>query len=190
MRYENAAMAADGDRSEGECGVDEGADEDAERDLVPNVSDEVAHHAGTELLGRQGESQDRDREHDADDGDHRGGDGDENLSAGIRAFCPHPERQREVPVIDRPVDLERDHEQCTGDDDEDGGHEPEGRAERLPPPAGELPSRLPRPWTVRRHPRRAKLRSRLPRGCGKRIGHWVSPMFADQSSRHTVDKKA
>ncbi len=189
MRHEDAAMAADGYRTEGERGVDEGADEDAECDLVPDVPDEVAHHAGTELLGRQGEGQDRDREHDADHGDHRGGDGDEHLATSVCAFCSHPERQREVPVIGRPVDFETDREQHTGDHDEDGGHQPEGRAERLPPPAGKLPPRLPRPRAVHRCPRRASAPSRVPNGCGKRIGHWVSPMFADQSSRHAFDSK-
>ena len=150
MRYEHAAMAADGDRTEGERRVDEGADEDAECHLVPQVADEVAHHARTELLGGQREGQDRDREHDADDGDDRGGDGDEDLSAGIRAHRAHPERQRQVPVIGGPVDREGDREQRRGDDDEDGGHEPEGRAQRLPPPTGEFAPGFPCPRALDR----------------------------------------
>ena len=189
MRYENAATAADGDRAEGESGVDEGADEDAQRDLVPDVPDEVAHHAGTKLLGRQGESQDRDREHDADHGDDRGGDGDEHLPPSVRAFGSHPERQREVPVIGRPVNCERDHEQQRWRRRQGRWARPEGRAKRLPPPAGELPPRLPRPRAIQRWAWRVRRRRRLWRGRRKRIGHWVSPMFADQSSRHTLDDK-
>ena len=150
MGCEHAAGAADGDRAEGERGVDEGADEDAERDLIADVPDEVAHHARTELLGRQGEGQDRDREHHADDGDHCGGDGDEHLATGVRALGSHPERQREVSVVGRPVDLEGDHEQQPCDEDEDRRHQPERRTERFPPPAGELSLRLPPLCLVRR----------------------------------------
>jgi len=50
MRHEDAAMAADGYRTEGERGVDEGADEDAECDWFPMSRTKLRIHAGTELL--------------------------------------------------------------------------------------------------------------------------------------------
>ena len=78
--------------NQGEDGVDEGADEDAESDLVADVADEVAHHPRPELLGRQREGQDGDGEHDTDDGDDGGRDGDQYLAPGVGAPGADPEQ--------------------------------------------------------------------------------------------------
>ena len=123
------------DRDERQDRIDERGDEDPERDLVADVTDEVPHHARPELLRREREGHDRDREHDADDGDDGRSDPDEHLATRVRTACRDPERQGQVPVVDGPVDLERGEEQETGDEHEDGRHEPEGGAECLPAPA-------------------------------------------------------
>ena len=109
VRHEGRAGTVDGHQSEHR--VHEGADEDAQRDLVADVADEVPHHAGSELLRRQRQRQDGDGEHHADDGDHRGRDGDQDLALGVGTARPDPARQRQVLVEGGEVDLERDEEQ-------------------------------------------------------------------------------
>ena len=71
---DEVARRAVRDRAEREHRVDERRDEGAERDLRAAVADEVAQHPRPELRRRQGERDDRDREHEPDDGDDRGGD--------------------------------------------------------------------------------------------------------------------
>ena len=118
--------------------VHERADEDAERHLVADVADEVPHHARPELLRRQRQRQDRDGEHHADDRDDRGGDGDQDLALGVGAPRADPVRQRQVVVVRRQVDLERDDEQQDRDHDQDARDDPEGRPQLLPAPARQL----------------------------------------------------
>ena len=78
-----------------------------QRHLVPDVAHEVAHHARTELLRGQRQRQDRDGEHHADDRDDRGRDGDEDLALGVGAPRADPDRERQVAVVRRHIDLER-----------------------------------------------------------------------------------
>ncbi len=127
-----------GDASECHDGVHEGADEDAQRHLIAEIAHEMTHHARTELLGREGQGQDGDREDDPNHGDDRGGNGDEHLAAGVGASRPEPERERELVVVGGDVNRERGCEEHQRDDHEDAGHQPEGGAERLFTPTGEL----------------------------------------------------
>ena len=95
VRDEVLAGAVDGDERQDR--VHERPDEDAERDLVADVADEVPHHPGPELLRRQRQRQDRDGEHHADDRDDGGGDGDEHLALGVGGPRADPGREVDVP---------------------------------------------------------------------------------------------
>ena len=118
--------------------VHEGGHEHAQRDLVADVADEVAHHPGTELLRCQRQGEDGDGEYNADHGDHRRRDGYEHLAGGVCAPRLDPERQVQMLVVRGPVDLEGNQEKEAGDHDQDGRHEPEGCPEGFPPPTGQL----------------------------------------------------
>ena len=136
VRDEVCAQAVDGDQAEHR--VDERPDEDAQRHLVPDVADEVAHHAGPELLRGQRQRQDGDGEHHADDRDDGGRDGDQDLALGIGAPRADPDRERQVTVKRRDIDLERDEEQQDRDHDQDARDDPERRPQLLPAPARQL----------------------------------------------------
>ena len=118
--------------------VHERPDEDAERDLVADVADEVPHHAGPELLRRQRQRKDRDGEHHTDDGDDGGGDGDEHLAFGVGGPRADPGREVDVTVERRQVDLEGHEEQQDRHHDEDGRDDPQRRPQLLPAPARQL----------------------------------------------------
>jgi hypothetical protein len=125
------------DESEGDNGVDEGADENSERHLVAEVPNEEPHHPRTELLGRERQGQDRDGEDHADDGDDGGRDGDEDLASCVGPPGQDPERECDVVVECRDVDRDRDREEHRCDHDHEAGNQPERGSQRFAAPTGE-----------------------------------------------------
>ena len=126
-----------GDGTQRQDGVDEGAHEDPEGQLIAEVPDEVPHHPGTELLRCQREGQDGDGEHHAHRRDDRGGDGDEHLATGIRTARLHPRRQGQMVVVRGEIDLECQQEEQPGHDDQQQRDHPQRGLERIPAPSGE-----------------------------------------------------
>ena len=148
-----------GDRPESEDGVDKGAHEDPQRQLVSPVPDEVPHHPRPELLRCEGERQNGDGEHHSDDGDHRGRYRDEDLATSIGASGADPKGKSELAMVGRQVDAKGHQEEKGGNHDQNGWHEPKGRAECFPTPAGEFGSLVAK--RMARHRRRVSFAHRL-----------------------------
>ena len=131
---DEAAARALADRSKRQHGVDERGHERAERDLSAPVADEVAQHPGAELGGRQGQRDDHDREHDADDRDDGRGDRGQDLPRGIGRPAEHPSGRVEHPVVRRPVQGVRAGEQDHRRGHLDRGDKPEVGTQHLAAP--------------------------------------------------------
>ena len=125
-------------RAEAQDAEHEGRDEDPERHLRAAVADEVPQHPRSELGRRQREGEDRHREHDADDGDDRGGDRREDRSCGVGRAGVHPRWNVEVAGVRRPVQRVGEGEQRNRGEHEDARDEPERRAQRVAAPSGKV----------------------------------------------------
>jgi hypothetical protein len=123
----------------------------------------VAHHPWPELLGGEGQRQDRCREDNADDGDNGCRDGNQYLAAGVCAAGTQPEREGQVVVVRGEINGKGDGEENERHDDQNAGNQPECRSECFSAPTWELAT--PRP------DRRGEMGLELGQA---RVGHGVS----------------
>ena len=130
------AVARRADRDQHERRVDERRDERAEGDLRAAIPNEVPQHPRPELCRGQRQRHDRDREHHADHGDDRRGEGREDLTRGVGGAEDHPRWKRQAAVERGLIERVRGEVQRHGGDDFDRRDEPEVRPQRLPAPVG------------------------------------------------------
>ena len=131
LRHElRAALAGTADRAEDEDAEGEGPGEDAERRLARDVAHEERQEPRPELGRGEDQGDDRDREAEPGDGDHRAGDGREQGPRPVGAAGVHP--AGEVDVAKRRVRGEGDAGQQRSGQDHEPRDEPEGRAKERP----------------------------------------------------------
>jgi hypothetical protein len=111
----------------------ERGDEQADRQLVAPVAQQGAHDARGELAHRELHGDERHRQHDARQGDHRGGDGAQD---GLGVGRPAGDAARDEVVAGRRVDRDRRERQRDARDEAQQRHQPQAAADRVeePPP--------------------------------------------------------
>ena len=120
------AVAVDGHLAEREDGVDEGRDEEADRELARLVPQNALHDARRKLTHGELDDDHRDRENERGQAHHRGGDGRKDVSRGIRAA---DEAGRKRLVVEVAVDSDRPERESRPGEHAEHGHEPEARLE-------------------------------------------------------------
>ena len=120
------AVAVDGHLAEREDGVDEGRDEETDRELARLVPQNALHDARRKLTHGELDDDHRDRENERGQAHHRGGDGRKDVSRGIRTA---DEASGKRLVVEVAVDSDRRERESRPGEYAEHGHEPEARLE-------------------------------------------------------------